>query len=455
MKIRLLHRFATLTALTCTLLGAAGCYDETELLKKLADQEARLAVLEQACSQINTNIASLQVILNAIQEKDYITSTAPYIQNGKLIGYVLTFSRSGSIILFQGQDGADGKNGADGRNGRDGADGKDGRNGDIPVISARQDSDGCWYWTLNGEWLLDAQGDKLQAAGADGKDGKNGADGKDGKDGITPQLKIAENTWYLSVDGGASWTRIGTAVGKDGKDGLNGDTLFKSIDISDLSFVSITLVGSSEPLTIPRDKGLSIKFSQNPVVIPTNYDALHIEYEVTAPGDTIVSMDVVPSGGAKALVVARLDKKQRWYMDGDIVIASPTVIHTDFTKVIVLVSSTTRTIMRTLPLVEAKLIRMDTDRVDIEPHGGTVEFNYRTNITGNKIVIPPADTSWCKLKDVYLKTDHQDPETGADFTIVLSIGKNTGTAARQTTVEVQPPFSGAPIPITFTINQDS
>ena len=109
MKIRLLHRFATLTALTCTLLGAAGCYDETELLQKLADQEARLAVLEQACSQINTNIASLQVILNAIQEKDYITSTAPYIQNGKLIGYVHTFSRSGSIILFQGQDGADGK----------------------------------------------------------------------------------------------------------------------------------------------------------------------------------------------------------------------------------------------------------------------------------------------------------------------------------------------------------
>jgi hypothetical protein len=121
-----------------------------------------------------------------------------------------------------------------------------------PVIGVAQDTDGVYYWTLNGEWLLDDNGNKLPVSGkdgqngtngsngqdgADGKDGQNGEDGKDGadgqdgkdgKDGVTPQLKIEEGYWFISYDNGATWTQLGKATGEDGKDGENGDSFFTS-----------------------------------------------------------------------------------------------------------------------------------------------------------------------------------------------------------------------------------
>ena len=185
----------------CTLAGIAGCYDDTDIRALLADRERRLVALEQACSKMNTNIASLQVILNALQENDYISSTAPIVKDGKTIGYTLTFTQRGTVTIYHGQDGADGQDGRDGKDGKDGRDGKDGQNGSVPAIGVRQDLDGIWYWTLNGEWLLDVQGNKVQAVGKDGQNGKDGQDGKDGKDGQSGK------------DGQA---------GKDGKDGQNG-----------------------------------------------------------------------------------------------------------------------------------------------------------------------------------------------------------------------------------------
>ena len=88
MRIRIiLKRFALVAAVACSMAGLAGCYDDAELLKQLEEQERRLASLDQACAQMNTNIASLKVILRALQENDYISSTAPIVQEGKIIGY--------------------------------------------------------------------------------------------------------------------------------------------------------------------------------------------------------------------------------------------------------------------------------------------------------------------------------------------------------------------------------
>ena len=151
-----------------TLTGIAGCYDDSGLTARLEDQERRLANLEQACAKMNTNIASLRVILSALQENDYISSTAPIQEEGKIIGYTLTFCKRGTVTIYQGRDGVDGKDGRNGRDGSDGTDGRDGADGTIPVIGVRQYSDGCWYWTLDGEWLLDTQGNMVKAVGSDG-----------------------------------------------------------------------------------------------------------------------------------------------------------------------------------------------------------------------------------------------------------------------------------------------
>ena len=88
----------------------------------------------------------------------------------------------------------------------------------------KKDTDGIYYWTLDGEWLTDEKGNKVKAQGTDGKDGVDGEDGNDGvdgedgtdgtngKDGITPQLKIENGRWMLSMDNGKTWTDIGLSL---------------------------------------------------------------------------------------------------------------------------------------------------------------------------------------------------------------------------------------------------
>ena len=210
-----------------SLLCVVGCggdkYDDSALRNDLTDLANRVAKLEQLCQQMNTNISSLQTIVKALQNNDYVTGVMPITKDGQTIGYTISFTKSQPITIYNGEDGKDGKDGA------------------TPVIGVKQDSDNIYYWTLNGEWLLDTSGNKIKAQGTDGKDGVNG---ENGKDSITPQLKIENDYWYISYDNGASWTQLGKATGEDGQDGANGtngDSFFQSVDTSNDEYVVFTL----------------------------------------------------------------------------------------------------------------------------------------------------------------------------------------------------------------------
>jgi len=71
----------------------------------------------------------------------------------------------------------------------------------------KQAEDGILYWTINGEWLLNNNGEKIRATG------------NDGQNGITPMFKIEDNCWWISYNNGTSWDLLGKAVGDNGKDG--------------------------------------------------------------------------------------------------------------------------------------------------------------------------------------------------------------------------------------------
>ena len=134
------------------------------LSERMDDLEARVEALEELCSQMNTNISSLQTIVGALQDNDYISSIAPVVEGEDTVGYVINFTQSGSVTIYHGED------------------------GQTPLIGVRQDADGQYYWTVDGEWLLNDAGNKVQALG---------------QDGITPQLKIeTDGYWYISYDGG-------------------------------------------------------------------------------------------------------------------------------------------------------------------------------------------------------------------------------------------------------------
>lgn len=125
--------------------------------------------------------------------------------------------------------------------------GKNGTDGVTPKISVRKDSDGIYYWTVDGDWLI-VDGKKVRAVGLDGKDGK------DGKDAVTPQLKIVDGFWYISYDNGKYWTKLGKATGengKDGQDGNDGDVFFKSVTVEDGYAVFVMNDSEQTTLRIP------------------------------------------------------------------------------------------------------------------------------------------------------------------------------------------------------------
>ena len=244
-----------LLLLSITLCVFSACHND--IWDAIDGLDGRVTKLEELCKEMNTNITSLQTIVDVLQSNDFITGVVEIKKDGEVLGYTITFGKHDPITIYHGQDGKDGA---------DGKDGQDGQNGsaNAPVIGVAQDTDGVYYWTLNGEWLLDDNGNKLPvsgkdgangADGKDGQDGKDGADGQDGKDGITPQLKIEDGYWYISYDNGATWTQLGKATGEDGKDGADGqdgqngtngkdgqdgDSMFQSVT-QDENYVYFTL----------------------------------------------------------------------------------------------------------------------------------------------------------------------------------------------------------------------
>ncbi|MDE7387068.1 MAG: DUF4988 domain-containing protein, partial [Muribaculaceae bacterium] len=283
--------------------------------------------LKQACEQMNTNIASLQTIVDAMQSGDYIVSYSPLIENGKQTGYTITFAKGGSIIIYNGKDG------------KDGANGKDGKDGYTPSISVKQDTDGHYYWTLDGEWLLDDNGKKIPAEGTpgrdgqdgqngangsdgkdgengkDGQNGQNGADGKDGKDGITPQFKIEDGYWFITYDNGSTWTKLGRATGENGKDGADGkdgqngqngadgkdgDSMFSSVDTSNPDYITIVLADGTE-LKVPRYAHLKINFAIDGTVTIQPNSTRTISYTVSGNTENL-TLEVLSSGSVKAKI---------------------------------------------------------------------------------------------------------------------------------------------------------
>ena len=233
-------------------------FDATSIWDEINDHEDRIADLEQVCERLNGDIAAQKGIVAALQTNDYVTGVSDILEDGKVVGYTISFHKGEPVSIYHGADGTDGSNGSQGSDGSDGAPGADGR---VPVIGINKDADGVYCWMLDGEWILDDEGRRIPANGNDGKDGAdgsngpNGADGADGadgspgtagtdgKDGVTPKLKVEDGFWCVSYDNGVSWEQLYKATAEDGKDG---DSFFLNVDCSDDDFVVLMLVNGQQ-----------------------------------------------------------------------------------------------------------------------------------------------------------------------------------------------------------------
>ena len=260
----------TLTLLLLAALTLAACkYDDSELweqvnqnTEELAAQAARIAALEAWQAETNTNIQALQTLLSTT---DYITAVTPVVKDGVEVGFTISFLNTPAITIYHGTKGD---------------------KGDTPQIGATQADDGNWYWTLNGEFLTDTDGNPIRANGTQGEQGDQGPDGDDaplpqlatGKkltdQGITTDSQnnpIAADAIYLSVDGGQTWTRVSGKKGEQGNTGATGpkgDSVFESVNTTNADYVIFKLANNGGTFQVPRYTGIGLTFDVPGVSLP-------------------------------------------------------------------------------------------------------------------------------------------------------------------------------------------
>ena len=375
-----MKRFVPLVILASFVLISCCKFDDSSIWKALNNHEDRIETLETLCKQINTNISSIQTIIVALQSKDYVTNVAPIKEGDIEVGYTITFSRSGTITIYHGQDGIDGE---------DGINGEDGKDGYIPAIGVKRDLDGIYYWTLDDEWLKDEFGNKIPTTGADGTDGMDGNNGENGKNGITPQLKIEDGYWYLSYDNGITWEKIGKATGDNGingVDGKDGDNIINKITQDDYGVYVYLSDGTH--IEIPKAIELNIVFEEDSLVEMSANSTRSIGYEIFSSSSEVTIL-AISSSDIKAKIIATDSHT------GILEIASGNVID-EYSSVVVLVSDERKVIMRSLSFEEAEIKIFDTAQKTITEDGGLVTLDFMTNIEYD-VIIPEDASSWIRL----------------------------------------------------------
>ena len=354
---------------------------------------------------MNTNISSLQKIVDALQDNLSISKVEQISD-----GYIIHFSDGSTATIKNGKD-----------------------SGTIPVIGVRKDTDGCYYWTLDGEWLTDEKGNKVKAQGTDGKDGVDGEDGNDGadgedgtdgtngKDGITPQLKIENGRWMLSMDDGKTWTDIGQATGADGKDGVDGtdgedgvdgkdgtNGIFKSVTEDDDN-VYFTLEDDSV-ITIPKSDNskFAIAFDTTDIAILNGGESKTISYTITDATENTVVKAIAQDEWKVKVNATSTDK-------GTITITAPNPIVES--EILVFANDGSyHTVMVSLNCMQGQINIAD-NSIDATPAGGTQEIKLTTNLDYT-VEIPDDAQSWLSLA----------PETRAlrEDIIAFNISANEG-----------------------------
>ena len=362
------------------------------------------AALEELCSQLNTNIVSLQQIVEALQGNDYVTGVVPVVENGETVGYTISFSKSGPVTIYHGKKG------------------ENGQNGTTPVIGVEQDTDGLYYWTLDGEWLTDDEGSKILAQGMAGKsayelavekgyrgtldewlaslNGSNGDDGKSayelavengyqgteeewlaslkgsagdqGDDGVTPKLEVRDDGyWYISYDNGQTWNKLGPATGDPGEDG---DSMFSDIDVSDPDYLVLTLAETGASIKLPyyKDKfdllfvSGSDRVKEMSVYCGPGATA-EVEYELTNPLNVQVAIECISHSGYEVAVDKSAKKITVSAPDDPAAITDPE------SEILVFASDDERTVMRKLVVKQVKYIdyratrQLDWEKSSVNP----------------------------------------------------------------------------------------
>lgn len=345
---------------------------------KIKENTERIAELESLCSRLNSNVSALQVILDAVHSEDWVKSVTPLkTDDGTVYGYILDFAKSGVLTIYNGKDGINGKDGY------------------TPAIEIRQDTDGVYYWVIDGKWMTDANGQRIPARGSSG---------------ITPKLRITEGFWEISYDGGATWTQLGKATGNEGT------SFFKDAKVTDNGLSLILSDGTS--LTFPQYHKPEISFdvAENGTGAAAGIE-VNINYQIH--GQMSGTSITATSDGNYSVKVVRKNESS-----GVLTVAPPSQYTDGYINVIVSDSSG-YSLLRVINFHENKINFPEGLEYNISQEGGTLNIPVSLNFDADIVL----NSGWLTM----------EPKTRAemrDSSIVVTTSKNESFGSRRALIHI-------------------
>lgn len=369
-----------LSLVSVLVLFFTGCqeYDDTEIKGRVDNLESKVTELRLLVEKINSNLTSLVTAVDALNNQDQIVSVEKLPAGN---GYTITFKKSGTITIYNGEKGLDGKNGTDG------LDGKDGKS---PVISISQDSDGKYYWTLDGEWLL-VNGQKVPATA----------------EVTVPKIKVEDGKFLFSTNG-TDWVVIGDA-------GTSGIGLIKNVR-EDVENNSVIIELSDREIVIPKGQNFALVIKADEIGIKAG-ETVNVEYSLISADNAIVR--ALPENGYTVKVNPISATK------GQLSITAPSPV-VDASILIVAVNGNGVMSGKILSIAEGKL-DVKADATPVPAEGGSVTVEITTNLD-YEIVVPEAAKTWITLVETKaLRTDN----------VTFAVAQNTSATQRTAEVEVR------------------
>ena len=218
--------------LSCMVYVACDKFNYVDDLRSLG---GRVEWLETMTLQVNEGVVTLKELIAQVENNGYITK----MEEDQYGNHIITFNNGSKVTI---------------RDGRQGQDGRDGTEATLQ-LSVKKGTDGYYYWILNGDWLLDKNGERIPASAIDGKDG---TDGKTAT-ATVPKTRINPDTrhWEISTDGGETWTDTGSSA--DGKDGKNGTDGKDGTDGASDLFLRIEEAPDGQSITFVLSDGRTFK----------------------------------------------------------------------------------------------------------------------------------------------------------------------------------------------------
>lgn len=368
------------------LLVACEKYDDSALVARMDKAEADIKELQTLVSQLNSTLSGLATTVDALKAQDRIVSVTELADKS---GWVIDFSQTCKITIYNGKNGIDGKDGKDGTNGTDGTNGQDGK---TPTIGVKLDSDGNYYWTVNGDYLLDDNGNKIAATAHV----------------ATPQLRINEGNFEISYNGGVTWEIIGEA-------GNTGAVIISKVE-DGTDAVTFTL-GDGTTIVIPKAGAFAIGMSTD--VIISAGETVNVSYTISSPDDATI-VDAFGTKGFEAEVIVSSISA------GKVKITAPNPL-TNGKVYVIAVKGDGTTAARILSCEEGVFTLDETAfATKVPASGGAFEVPFQTNLD-NPAVTPDPAYGWIH----YIET--KSIRSGA---IVFNIDENTEEEERTGKVRI-------------------